>query len=289
MITVFLHDYGFEESKFGFLSWIFQNPNVIFNICLFVSSETDKEFYKNWSYKKTNVCKFVDIIDLGISREEVNIPKMYNLGIKKYSDSETLIFCAPNIMFQSSFLQNLINFLHISRLPYSVIGRYQLPNYKWVGEKLQSPEKFNYRRNLDWLFKDDILNIGSLNPIPWGCIISKSEILKDIGGFDTNLLAHWEADIDRRAVDYCRNKNLHEMMCFRFYNTFYGVSIPISDLEWEYHKLFNEKHSEQCLNIIKEKKPEDIILEDKLVSYEEKNNEIYGAFQRDTNLISKMR
>ena len=268
MITIFLYDYGYQAYKYGFLSWLFQRfeNKRTFNICVFVIGDEDGEFQRKSEHRGGRYCSSIDVIKLdNVKKEELNVPKLYNMGLKKYqNDSDICIFAQPDILFESSFLFRYMSFFEKAKLPYSVIGRYS------ISEKLESkipiPEKHHFKRNFDWIFNS--INIGVLNPITWGCIVGRTKHFIEVGGFDTELPIHWESDIDRRMVDYSRLNNLNNMSNFRFYNIFYGLSLIKSKEDAEYQQIFSSRFSTECFEKVSKKNYEkEIILEQKLISY----------------------
>lgn len=255
--SICLFDYGYSYSKYGFKSWILQDYSSKFKVIINVLNKEDVEEYKKLSENKSENCEIV-INQLNFE-EDYNIPISNNIGLQFSKDCSYSIFPDSDIIYKSDFLTRIINFVekpNIS-LPYCVIGRYIL-GLEFLELIKDRCSDYNLKNNFDDLFVS--FSIKDKNPIEWGCCLGKTKLFHKLGGFDEKLLVHYDADMDIRAVEYCRDIKLSNMNDFRFYNIFYGLQLPI--LDQEFRNNHYEKFHEICIKIVNEKTLDDYFVDD---------------------------
>lgn len=256
-VSICLSDYGYDPFKQGFRSWVLQKCDFPFQVVMNVLNEKRIEEYEKLSEDKPDNCTVV--INKIEMDGDFNMAVSNNIGLRKSKDSFYTVFSEADIVYKFDFLSSIIKFIESKgvELPFCVIGRYPLSiEFRCV---IKDPLEYTQESGFEGLF---IPAVTKVDPVPWGCWIGRTKLFYKLGGFDERLFTHFDADIDRRAVEFCRATKIHPMQDFRFFNIYYGLQMPVENQVYR-DGLYNY-HASTCLEIVEGKALDDYFVESDL-------------------------
>jgi GT2 family glycosyltransferase len=201
----------------------------------------------------------------------------HNIGIKKYSHQTKFhLILNPDIYYSKGVIEDIISFMSKDNSIGLVMPKVLYPNgsIQYLAKLIPSPFVFFARRFLPFSFiKTKISNKFELRfsgydkiieaPYLSGCfMIFRSNVLKEINGFDENIFMHIEdLDISRRCYEagyktiYYPNQIVYHDHLYKTFLTFANLKMYFTSAFYYFNKwgwFFDKKRNKINKKIIKQ-------------------------------------
>jgi len=189
-----------ERSMYGILSWLMQVDCPRYEVIVLHCTEYGKQIKDLKRHKSENCSYRVKRID---TPDYFNLAAFRNLGIY-YANGENVCIASVDIIRRSDFLKN-INYLLIKNDCWISAGSFHIPKHT---DYLADVNSYNQTNKFDVIMDTISKDFKYKHTIDYGTSIVKKEHITSIGGYDDNILFHEDADIDRRADFYFRERGV---------------------------------------------------------------------------------